>query len=101
MFAFYSPKINQDFAEVKGIWERKTERLKSAPLLANWSAYTRVSRVIIATMTSDILKKLKKELVTGITTEAQVVYLLAGVRKLLELQQAKRQYEHLKFHCDW
>ncbi len=29
-------------------------------------------------MTSDILKKLKKELVTGITTEAQVVYLLPG-----------------------
>ena len=37
----------------------------------------------------------------GITTESQVVYLMTGLRKLLEQQQAKKQYEYLTFHCDW
>jgi len=52
-------------------------------------------------MTSDIITKLGRELRTGITTEAQVVYLMAAVRKLLEQQEAKKQYEYLTFHCDW
>ena len=52
-------------------------------------------------MTNDIIRKLGTELNSGITTEAQVVYLMAGLRKLLEQQKAKGQYKILTFHCDW
>jgi hypothetical protein len=52
-------------------------------------------------MTPDILKKLDALLSAGITDEMQVVYLMSGVRKLLERQQAKKQYRYLTFHCDW
>lgn len=51
--------------------------------------------------TPDIRRKLKSELETGITTEAQVVYLLAGVRKLIERDGLQDKYADLKFHCDW
>src|ERR1700688_2050020 len=49
----------------------------------------------------DIIKKLEVLLGAGITTETQVVYLMVAIRKLLEQQQAKKQYEYLTFHCDW
>jgi len=49
----------------------------------------------------DIIRKLAAELNKGITTEVQALYLMASVRKLLEQQQAKKQYEYLTFHCDW
>lgn len=49
----------------------------------------------------EIIRKLDKEFGSGITTEAQVVYAMAGIRKLLEQQEAKPQYEYLTFHCDW
>ncbi len=52
-------------------------------------------------MTADIIKKLTALLTKGIETEAEVVYLLVGIRKLLEQQDAKKQYEYLTFHCDW
>ena len=45
--------------------------------------------------------KLELLLATGITTEAQALQLMVLVRKLLEQQQAKKQYEYLTFHCDW
>lgn len=51
--------------------------------------------------TRDIIGKMTRELDGGIETEAQVVYLLAGVRKLIERDKAKEQYPDLKFHCDW
>ena len=49
----------------------------------------------------DIIRKLEAELGRGITTQAQALYLMAGIRRLLEQQQAKKQYEYLTFHCDW
>ena len=52
-------------------------------------------------MTRDIIRKLAGELDTGITTEVQVVYLLAGIRKLIERDKIEEQYARLKFHCDW
>lgn len=52
-------------------------------------------------MTSDIIRKLGAELDTGITTEVQVVYLLAGIRKLIERDKVEEEYRGLKFHCDW
>jgi hypothetical protein len=51
--------------------------------------------------TRDILSKLGRELYEGIATEAQVVYVLAGVRKLMERDGVKKKYPTLNFHCDW
>jgi hypothetical protein len=50
--------------------------------------------------TRDILTKLTEQLEMGITSEVQVVYLLAGVRKLME-RDAIGGLPNLKFHCDW
>lgn len=50
---------------------------------------------------SAIIAKLEALLSKGITTEADALYLMVEVRKLLEQQQAKKQYEYLTFHCDW
>jgi len=52
-------------------------------------------------MLADIVGKLTSILTEGIQTEAQTVYLLVGIRKILEHQGAKKQFEYLTFHCDW
>jgi hypothetical protein len=49
----------------------------------------------------DIKAKLTQELRSGITTEVQVVYLLAGIRKLMERDKIKETFATLTFHCDW
>lgn len=51
-------------------------------------------------MQSDILQKLRREISDGITKESQVVYLMAGIRKILE-QQESLEFGRLKFYCDW
>jgi len=51
--------------------------------------------------TRDIVSKLTNELHAGIETEVQAVYLLTGVRKLIERDKTRAQYPDLKFHCDW
>jgi hypothetical protein len=48
-----------------------------------------------------IVEKLRAEFNNGIATEAQASYVVSEVRKLLEQQQLKQQYEYLTFHCDW
>ena len=48
-----------------------------------------------------ITAKLEEQLAKGITSEAEALYFVAEVRKLLELQQVKDRYEYLTFHCDW
>lgn len=48
-----------------------------------------------------IIAKLEILLAKGISTEADALYLMVEVRKLLEQQQVKKQYEYLTFHCDW
>src|SRR5947207_2263802 len=52
-------------------------------------------------MTEDIIRKLTVELNKGITTEVQVVYLLVGIRKLIERDEVEEKYPALMFHCDW
>jgi hypothetical protein len=52
-------------------------------------------------MNKDILRKLEAQLNKGITTEAEVVYTLTEIRKILEREKAKTQYKYLTFHCDW
>jgi hypothetical protein len=52
-----------------------------------------------------IFGKMEVLLSQGITTEAQVVYLMAAVRKLLEQRHTDENevmtFDYLKFHCDW
>lgn len=48
-----------------------------------------------------ILEKLRCELAQEITTERQVVYVLAEIRKLLELRDEKDTFFALNFHCCW
>lgn len=50
---------------------------------------------------SKTIGKLDVLLSGGITTEAQALQLTVLVRKLLEHQNARKQYEYLTFHCDW
>lgn len=50
---------------------------------------------------SAIVAKLERLLARGIRSEAEAVYLMVEVRKLLEQQDAKQQYQYLTFHCDW
>jgi hypothetical protein len=47
-----------------------------------------------------IIEKLRAEIDRGITTESQVVYLLASARKILE-RNSTLSFPVLKFHCDW
>src|SRR5580700_3981790 len=49
----------------------------------------------------DILDKLAKQLNKGIETEAEASYFLSEIRKFLEQQRLKNNFEYLKFHCDW
>ena len=49
----------------------------------------------------EIIRKLTMELQKGIESEVQAVYLLTGVRKLMERGEVKDKYSDLKFHCDW
>jgi hypothetical protein len=50
---------------------------------------------------SAIEEKLNHELQLTITSERQVVYILAEIRKLLELENAQSQYPTLNFCCNW
>ncbi len=49
----------------------------------------------------DILEKLEKQLNKGIDTEAEASYLLIEIRKFLEQQKSKGDFQYLKFYCDW
>jgi hypothetical protein len=52
-------------------------------------------------MTKDIIRKLANELGAGIVSEVQVVYMLAGIRKIIERDNLGKEYRALRFHCDW
>lgn len=52
-------------------------------------------------MTPAIVHKLSEQIEAGITSEVQVVYVLAGIRKLIERDEAEDIYPVLRFHCDW
>ena len=52
-------------------------------------------------MLPDIISKLTTLTTSGITSEVQLVYLLAGIRKILERDDKSDDFKVLKFHCDW
>src|SRR5579863_6290738 len=49
----------------------------------------------------NIIDKLRDHINGGIVKEADAVYLLTEVRRLLEQQGLKKDYEYLTFYCDW
>ncbi len=51
-------------------------------------------------MQDDIVRKLRAELERGISTEAQVVYVLVKIRKLLDLTR-DQGYATLRLCCNW
>lgn len=52
-------------------------------------------------MIPDIITKLQAELSAGIKTEAQVIYLMAQIRKIIEQEQSEDEFDFLFFHCNW
>jgi hypothetical protein len=52
-------------------------------------------------MTRNILSKLTALLKAGIASEIEAVYLLVGIRKLIERDCLRDQFNALNFHCDW
>ncbi len=52
-------------------------------------------------MRNDIQEKLSKELKRDLKYESQVVYILSRIRKLLEIENAKRKYKVLNFYSNW
>jgi hypothetical protein len=53
-------------------------------------------------VTPQIVRKLQAEIRSGISKESQVVYILAGIRKIIERENLPpERYFYLKFHCDW
>lgn len=58
-------------------------------------------RIKMNGVASKITAKLEVLLYTGIKTEADAIQFVVLIRKLLEDQHAKKQYEYLTFYCDW
>lgn len=52
-------------------------------------------------MTDQILEKLNKHISNGINREADVVYLLVQIRKILEREKIKEKFRSLNLYCDW
>jgi hypothetical protein len=51
--------------------------------------------------TRDIRSKLGEQLTRGLTSEPQVVYVLVGIRKLIDRHELCEKYPDLYFHCNW
>lgn len=49
----------------------------------------------------DILDKLGKEFKKNIKEEAQVVYILSRIRKIIEIENSYKRYPVLAFYCNW
>jgi hypothetical protein len=52
-------------------------------------------------MIPHIITKLQNEISVGLRTEAQVVYVLAEIRKIIEQNDLEENYKYLLFHCNW
>lgn len=52
-------------------------------------------------MQTQLLDKLRGELQKDIESEAQIVYILSRIRKLLEIEKLKSKYPILNFYCNW
>ena len=52
-------------------------------------------------MAENILKKLNEHISSGINREADVIYLLVQIRKILEQEDLKDIYTFLDLYCDW
>lgn len=52
-------------------------------------------------MNHELRAKLRSALEAPITSERDAMYILVQVRRLMDVNQAGKTYESLKFHCDW
>ena len=52
-------------------------------------------------MNANLIQKLRAQILAGVTSEVQVVYILAGIRKTLEQSKKFSKFKNLKFYCDW
>ena len=52
-------------------------------------------------MIPHIITKLQDEIAAGLKKEAQVVYVLAEIRKIIEQEGLEDNYKYLTFHCNW
>lgn len=52
-------------------------------------------------MTPQIIFKIQREIDAGFKTEAQVLYVLAEIRKIIEQEGTREDFYYLNFHCDW
>ena len=52
-------------------------------------------------MIPEIIRKLSEAFGEPLSREMQAVYILAEIRKLLELERLKSKYPSLNFHCCW
>jgi|SRR5580704_3954993 hypothetical protein len=52
-------------------------------------------------MIPEIIEKLETELKQGISSQAQLVYLLVGIRKIMDQDSSGPRYPYLRFHADW
>jgi hypothetical protein len=51
--------------------------------------------------TPEIVQKVSDVIAGGIDSEVEVVYALAGFRKLIERYNLKKKFPMLNFHCNW
>jgi hypothetical protein len=80
---------------------RIKRELQCRPRPRKTRAFSFKDRVIIGVMRDEILQKLRKELQNGVGSEAQAVYLMAEVRKILEHDNAEKTYAALYLFCNW
>lgn len=52
-------------------------------------------------MTQQIVEKLKVEIQVGLFSEPQIVYFLAGLRKIIEQNNLSNEFPYLEFYCNW
>jgi len=52
-------------------------------------------------MIPQIITKLQNEIAAALEKEAQVVYVLAEIRKIIEQEGTEANYKYLVFHCNW
>lgn len=52
-------------------------------------------------MADQIINKLNEHILNGVTREADVIYLLVQIRKILDREKLKTEYPFLDLYCDW
>lgn len=57
--------------------------------------------ILVINMRTEIIEKLNQELDTDVKSEANIVYILSRIRKILELEKKQADFRVLNFYCNW